>query len=61
VVAANATRSQIQIRIDGATAPVTTLETASARWAAVRRHDDLTITITARAISPSELDIEPIR
>ena len=58
--ALGATRSETQIRIDGSPASFMTLTTRSGRWVAVRRHDDLTVTIAARDLDPSTLVIEPI-
>ena len=55
-----ATRSQAQIIIDGTPEPFLTLTTPSGRWVAVRRHDDLTVTIAARDLDPAALTIEPI-
>ncbi|MGH2893915.1 MAG: hypothetical protein ACRDPM_11730, partial [Solirubrobacteraceae bacterium] len=59
-VALAASRSEAQIIIDGAAAPFLTLTTPSGRWVAVRRHDDLTITIAARDLDPTSVTIEPI-
>ncbi len=59
-VALAATRSQALIMIDGEAASFLTLTTTSGRWVAVRRHDDLTITITARDLDPASLTIEPV-
>jgi hypothetical protein len=57
-----AVRSEAQITIDGAPHSFVALSTPSGRWVAVRRHDDLTITITiaAREIAPETITIEPI-
>jgi hypothetical protein len=55
-----ATRSEAQITIDGTPAPFLTFTTPSGRWVAVRRHDDLTITIAARDLDPTTITIEPI-
>ncbi len=55
-----ATRSEAQITIDGAAKAFLTLSTASGRWVAVRRHEDLTITIAARDLAPNAITIEPI-
>jgi hypothetical protein len=48
------------ITIDGAREPFLTVGTPNAHWVAVRRHHDVTITITARDIDPASLIIEPI-
>jgi hypothetical protein len=37
-----------------------TLTPPSGRWVAVRRHDDLTITIAAHDLDPMALALEPI-
>jgi hypothetical protein len=55
-----ATRSKAHITIDGTAKPFLTLTTPSGRWVAVRRHDDLTITIAARDLDPTTITIEPI-
>jgi hypothetical protein len=52
--------SQTEITIDGAREPFLTVGTPNAHWVAVRRHHDVTITITARDIDPASLIIEPI-
>jgi hypothetical protein len=51
---------ETDIRIDGAREPFLTVGTPNARWVAVRRHHDVTITIAAREIDPASLIIEPI-
>ena len=48
------------ITIDGVPEPFLTVGMPPARWVGVRRHHDLTITITAREIDPASLIIEPI-
>ncbi|MFZ0971038.1 MAG: hypothetical protein WAN22_02360 [Solirubrobacteraceae bacterium] len=52
--------SETEITIDGAREPFLTVGTPNARWVAVRRHHDVTITIAAREIDPASLIIEPI-
>jgi hypothetical protein len=52
--------SETEITIDGAREPFLSVGTPDARWAAVRRHHDVTITIAAREIDPASLIIEPI-
>jgi hypothetical protein len=52
--------SETEITIDGAREPFVTVGTPNARWVAVRRHHDVTITIAAREIDPASLIIEPI-
>jgi hypothetical protein len=52
--------SETEITIDGAREPFVTVGTPNARWVAVRRHHDVTITIAAREIDPGSLIIEPI-
>ena len=52
--------SETEIVIDGAREPFLTVGTPNAHWVAVRRHDDVTITIAAREIDPASLIIEPI-
>jgi hypothetical protein len=48
------------ITIDGAREPFLTVGSPNDHWVAVRRHQDLTITIAAREIDPASLIIEPI-
>jgi hypothetical protein len=55
-----AIHSETKITIDGRPEPFLTLTTPSDRWVAVRRHDDLTITIAARDLDPTTLTLEPI-
>ena len=55
-----AARTEDPITIDGAPQPFLRLTTPTGRWVAVRRHDDLTITIAARGIDPATLVLEPI-
>ncbi len=52
--------SETEITIDGAREPFLTVGALNARWVAVRRHHDVTITIAAREIDPASLIIEPI-
>jgi hypothetical protein len=52
--------SETTITIDGGGEPFLTVGTPNARWVAVRRHHDVTITIAAREIDPLSLTIEPI-
>ncbi|MEO6858723.1 MAG: hypothetical protein ABI323_09065 [Solirubrobacteraceae bacterium] len=54
------TRSEAQITSDGTAQPFLILATPSGRWVAVRRHDDLTVTIAARDLDPTTIIIEPI-
>jgi hypothetical protein len=58
--ALDAVRSESQLSIDGAPATFLTLRTPSGRWVAVRRHEDLTITIAARDADPATIALEPI-
>lgn len=55
-----AVRSEQQIRIDGTPAPFLTLTAATGHWVAVRRHNDLVITIAASDLDPISITIEPI-
>ena len=52
--------SETEITIDGTREPFVTVGTPNARWVAVRRHHDVTITVAAREIDPASLIIEPI-
>lgn len=52
--------SETEITIDGAREPFVLVGTPNARWVAVRRHHDVTITVAAREIDPASLVIEPI-
>ncbi len=52
--------SEAEIMIDGVREPFVMVGTSNARWVAVRRHHDVTITIAAREIDPASLIIEPI-
>ncbi|MGO9754927.1 MAG: hypothetical protein ACLP8S_29065 [Solirubrobacteraceae bacterium] len=58
--ALEATPAEQLITIDGTPQPFLTLSTPTGRWVAVRRHDNLTITIAARDIEPATLTLEPI-
>jgi hypothetical protein len=58
--ALNAARSEAQVTIDGTATPFLTLTTPGGRWVAVRRHNDLTVTIAARDIDPTTITLEPI-
>jgi hypothetical protein len=49
-----------EITIDGVREPFLTVGAPNAYWVAVRRHHDVTITITAREIDPASLIIQPI-
>jgi len=55
----SADRSEQMLAIDGVREPFLTLTTA-AGWVAVRRHSDLTVTVTGRDIDPATLTIKPI-
>lgn len=52
-------RSEQMLTIDGAPEPFLTLTSATS-WVAVRRHSDLTITLTGRDVDPSALIIEAL-
>jgi hypothetical protein len=52
--------SETEITIDGTPESCLTVGTPHARWVAVRRHHDVTVTIAAREIDPATLTIEPI-
>jgi hypothetical protein len=58
--ALTASRSEAQIAIDGAEEPFLVLTSPSGRWVAVRRHDDLAITIASRDLEPATITLEPI-
>ncbi len=51
---------ETEITIDGTREPFVTVGSPYAHWVAVRRHHDLTVTITAREIDPASLVIEPV-
>ncbi len=51
---------ETQIMIDGTLEPFVMVGSSDAHWVAVRRHHDLTVTITARDMDPVSLDVEPI-
>ncbi|HEX5194460.1 MAG TPA: hypothetical protein VFW09_16815 [Solirubrobacteraceae bacterium] len=55
-----ASRSETPITIDGAAQPFLILTTPSGRWVAVRRDDDLTVTIAVRDVDPATITIESI-
>ncbi len=55
-----AIRSDQLITVDGTPQPFLTLTAPGGRWVAVRRHDDLTITIAADNLDPTTITIEPI-
>jgi hypothetical protein len=52
--------SETEITIDGTRETFLTVGTPNANWVAVRRHHNVTITITAREVAPASLIIEPI-
>ena len=52
--------SDTEITINGVRKPFLTVGTPNARWVAVRRDHDVTITIAAREIDPASLIIAPI-
>jgi hypothetical protein len=56
----DATRAEQLITIDGTRQSFLTLNTPSGRWVAVRRHDDLTVTIAASDLDSTTIIIEPI-
>ena len=58
--ALGATPSEQLITIDGCPQPFLALSTTTGRWVAVRRHDNLTITIAAHNLDPATLTLEPI-
>jgi hypothetical protein len=58
-VSATAQLGEADIRIDGEPARFT-LATAETGWAAVRRHADLVITVTARDCAPADITLEPL-
>ena len=58
--ALGAIRSDGQITIDGAPRTFLALTTASGRWVAVRRHENLTITVAARNVATDSITIEAI-
>jgi hypothetical protein len=55
-----AVSSEQPISIDGAPAPFLTLTAAAGHWVAVRRHNDLVITIAASDVDPTTIRVEPI-
>lgn len=54
------TQTETLITIDGSPEPFLTLTPPGGRWVAVRRHDDLTITIAGRDLDPTIPTLEPI-
>jgi hypothetical protein len=52
--------TETELTIDGTPEPFLTVGTPHGRWVAVRRHQDVTITIAAREIDPASLIIDPI-
>lgn len=52
--------SEQLISIDGTLAPFLTLTAGASRWVAVRRHDDLVITIAASDLELTTITLEPI-
>lgn len=58
--AASAIQTKRLITIDGTPQPFLRLSTPTGRWVAVRRHDDLTLTIAAHDLDPTTLTLEPI-
>lgn len=55
-----ASRSEQPIILEGAAEPFLLLTASHGPWVAVRRHEDLTITIAARDLKPQTITIEPI-
>jgi hypothetical protein len=55
-----AVHSEQLISVDGAPAPFLTLTAATGHWVAVRRHNDLVITIAATDLDPTAITVEPI-
>ena len=53
-------QSEQLITVDGTPEPFLTLSTPTGRWVAVRRHDDLTITVAAHDLDPTTITLEPI-
>jgi hypothetical protein len=58
--AMGAIQTELMMTIDGTPQRFLRLSTPTGRWVAVRRHDDLIITIAARDIDPTALTLEPI-
>ena len=48
------------IRIDGTPQTFLTLTAPTGHWVAVRRHEDLVITIAAQDLDPTTITIDPI-
>lgn len=55
-----ASRSEQLIILEGAPEPFLVLTASHGPWVAVRRHEDLTITIAARDLNPQTITVEPI-
>jgi hypothetical protein len=55
-----AIQTELVMTIDGTPQPFLRLSAPTGRWVAVRRHDDLIITIAVRDIDPTALTLEPI-
>jgi hypothetical protein len=55
-----ATQAEKLIAIDGTPQPFLTLSAAGGRWVAVRRHEDLTITVAGRAVDLGTIRLEPV-
>jgi hypothetical protein len=58
--AMGAIQPELVMTIDGTPQPFLRLSAPTGRWVAVRRHDDLIITIAVRDIDPTALTLEPI-
>jgi hypothetical protein len=58
--ALTAAPSDAHVTIDGAPERFVILAGAGGEWVAVRRYDDLTITIAARNLDPARIALEPI-
>jgi hypothetical protein len=55
-----AARSEQLISIDGTRKPFLTLIAATGHWVAVRRHEDLVITIAGSGLDPTAITVEPL-
>jgi hypothetical protein len=55
-----AVRTDAEIVIDGAAQPFVVLTSSSGRWVAVRRHNDLTVTIAAHDLDPTKISLAPV-
>ena len=51
--------SETELEVDGAPARFTIAVTED-RWAAVRRHGDLVLTVTARGVAPADVRLAPV-